>query len=98
MLSNGQKKVVLFPESVGWKNFYHSPAHIIECVSQYVFLIKKKQQQKNKYLRRQEAKKLKKGISVENLTGYDNIFCEFALCTLNLLDRVVNFPWLLIWI
>ena len=27
---------------------------------------------------------------MENLTGYDNIVCEFALCTLNILDRVVN--------
>ena len=33
-------------------------------------------------------------ISVENLTGYDDIVCEFALCTFNLLYRFVNFSWL----
>ena len=27
-------------------------------------------------------------MSVENLTGYDDIVCKFALCTFNLLDRV----------
>ena len=32
---------------------------------------------------------------VENLTGYDDIVSVFALCTFNLLDRVVNFSWLL---
>ena len=35
---------------------------------------------------RQEHKKLKKKISVENLMGYDDIICEFALCNFNLLD------------
>ena len=49
---------------------------------------------------RQKAKETaeEKRISVENLTGYDNILCEFALCTFNLLDRVVNFFWLFILI
>ena len=39
-------------------------------------------------------------ISFANLTEYDDIVCEFALCTFtfNLLDRVVNFSWLFIWI
>ena len=48
--------------------------------------------------RRQKEKetKEKKRVSVENLTGYDDIVCEFALCTFNLLDRVVNFSWLFI--
>ena len=47
---------------------------------------------------RQKAKETKEEhrISVENLTGCDDIVCEFALCTLNLLDRVVNFIWLFI--
>ena len=31
---------------------------------------------------------------MKNLTGYNNIVCEFALCTIDLLDRVVNFSWL----
>ena len=46
----------------------------------------------------QKAKETKeeKRISVENLTGYDDIVREFALCTFNLLDRVVNFSWLFI--
>ena len=34
-------------------------------------------------------------MSVENVRGYDNFVCEFALCTFNFLDRVVNFSWLL---
>ena len=42
--------------------------------------------------------KEEKRISAENLTGYDDIVCEFALCTFNLLDRVANFVWLFIGI
>ena len=45
-----------------------------------------------------KKKRTEKGIPVENLTGYDDIVCEFAMCTFNLLDRVLNFSWLLIWI
>ena len=37
-----------------------------------------------------------KGISVENLTGYDDIVCKFHMCTFNLLDRVVSFSCLFI--
>ena len=48
----------------------------------------------------QEDKKQKKlkvtGVSIENLTGYDEIVCEFALCTFNLLDRAVNLSSLFI--
>ena len=58
------------------KNFYHSPACIAQCPLEYIFLIKKN----NIETRRQKAKGGKR-ISVENLTGYDNIVCEFALCT-----------------
>ena len=35
---------------------------------------------------------------MENLTGYDNIVCKFALCIFNLLNWVVNFSRLFIWI
>ena len=37
-------------------------------------------------------------ISVEILTGCDDTVCEFALCTFNVIDRVVNFSWLFVWI
>ena len=30
-----------------------------------------------------------------NVTEYDDFVCEFALCTFNLLDQVVNISWLL---
>ena len=35
------KIVVLFPEIGRVKKFYHSLAHIVECVSEYIFLIPK---------------------------------------------------------
>ena len=35
-------------------------------------------------------------LSVENLTGYDDIVCDFALGTFNLLDRIASFSWLFI--
>ena len=64
----------------------------MECVSGYIFLILKK------ITKRQKAKetKEKKRIYVENLTGYDDIVCEFALYTCKFLDRVVNFSGLFI--
>ena len=74
---------------------------IAKCVPKYIFLNKKKTKKKNKQTRRQKkANKTKeeKWISVENLMGYDDIICEFALCTFNLLDQVMNFSWLFIWI
>ena len=40
--------------------------------------------------------KILRRISPENLTGYNDIACIFALCTFNLFDRDVNFSWLLI--
>ena len=40
-----------------------------------------------------EGPKEKKRISVEKLRGYDDIVCEFALCTFNLLRRIVNSYW-----
>ena len=49
-------------------------------------------------MRQKKAKETKeeKITFVENLTGYDDISCEFALSTFNLLDRVVNFSWVFI--
>ena len=53
------------------------------CIRIYIFNFKKEKQDKK------EAKDTKeeKRIPVENLTGYDDIVFEFALCTFNLLDR-----------
>ena len=72
---------------------------LAKCVPKYIFLTKKKTKKKHKQTRRQKkANKTKeeKRISVENLMGYDDIICEFALCTFNLLDQVMNFSWLFI--
>ena len=65
---------------------YHSPARIVECLLEYIFLIsyKKKQTTATRKKKPKETKEEKR-ISVQNLTGYDNIVCEFALCTFNLL-------------
>ena len=76
------------------KIFLSPPARIVKCVSEYTCLISiinkaKRQEKANETIE-------EKGLSVENLTGYDDIVCEFALCTFNLLDRVVNFSWLFI--
>ena len=88
------KIVVLFPEIGRVKKFYHSLAHIVECVSEYIFLIPKKKKNNNntsnnnnnksKITRRQKEKKTKREerISVENLMVYDDIVCEFAMSTL----------------
>ena len=53
----------------------------IECVSEYIILIFLKEKHNKKTKKAKEAKE-EKVVSVENLTGYDEIFCEFALCTL----------------
>ena len=65
------------------------------CIRIYIFNLKKT---KPKIARRQKAKETKesKKRSVENLTEYNDIVCEFALCTINLFDRVVNFSWFFI--
>ena len=80
------KIVVLFPEIGRVKKFYHSLAHIVECVSEYIFLIpkeeeKKKQQQQqqqqqiknNKKAKRKKTKREER-ISVEMV--HDNIVCN----------------------
>ena len=61
--SLGQKKEVLFPE-IGWVDFfYHSPARIVECLSEYIFLISNKtKKQNNKKSKRNERRK-------ENICG-----------------------------
>ena len=48
---------------------------VVKCVSGYMFLISKKKKKTHTHPRRQKAKETKeeKRISVENLTGYDNI-------------------------
>ena len=63
---------------------------MVEYVTEYIFSIWKKKQQKD----RRKAKEIKeeKWIFMENLTVYDGIVCEFAF---NLFDRGVNFSWLL---
>ena len=60
----------------------------------YIFDLKKT----TNITRRQIAKETKEEMRtyVENLTEYDDIVCEFPLCTFNLLDQVVNFSCLFI--
>ena len=79
----------MFPET-GWVKFFLSLIR-----PQNIYFQFKKQ---NKKTRRQKAKGTKEAkiISVENLTGYNDIVCEFAPCAFNLPDRVVNFLWLFI--
>ena len=60
------------------------------CIRIYIFNKKKQGQKKAKETKEENR------ISGENLTGYDHIVCEFALCTFNLLARVVNFSLLFI--
>ena len=58
-------KIVLFPEIHRVSFFYHSPACIVECVSEYIFLISKKQKNKTKTIQnkaKQEAKKRQKKL------------------------------------
>ena len=50
------------------------------CIEIYTFIFfKEKHDKKTKKAKETKEEKV---ISVENLTGYDEIFCEFALCTL----------------
>ena len=93
--NQAKKEVVLSPKISRVNFFYQLPARIIEYVSEYIFLIKKKykkektkkqqNKQRNKQTRRWKAKETKedKRISVKDLTGYDYIVREFALCTFN---------------
>ena len=50
----------------------------------YIFNLKqknKKKQQTHKKTKKAQETKEEKRISLENLTGYDDIVCELALCT-----------------
>ena len=49
--------MILFPESSGWKVFYHLSAHIVECVSEYKFFCFKKI---HKHPHEQKVKETKK--------------------------------------
>ena len=60
------------------------------CIRIYIFNFKTKTKKENKKTKKAKETKKEKRISDENLTGYDDVVCEFALCTFNLLDRVVN--------
>ena len=89
------KKKVLFSE-IGRERISLSftRPHSQMCIRIYIFnfnnySIKRKKRKKVKQLK-------KKTISVESLTRYNDIVCEFALCTFNILDRGVNFSWLFI--
>ena len=55
-----------------------------------MFNSKKKKRQRQRQRQRQKVHETKKvkGISEENLTGFDDIMCEFVLCTFNLHYRV----------
>ena len=61
------------------------------CIRTF-FLSKKEKTHKEKA---KEAKEEKR-ISLENLMEYDDIVCEFALCTFNVCDGVMNFSWLFV--
>ena len=54
------QKVVLFRKSARWKKFYDSPARIVKCVSEYIFLISKNIKQKKASKNRKRQNKLKK--------------------------------------
>ena len=60
------------------------------CIRIYT-LTKKPPKNPKKQTRRQKEKEAMEGnrISVENLTGYDDIVCKFAPCPFNLIYRVV---------
>ena len=76
-----QKKVLLVSGNRPGEKFFitHLPAESNVYQNQYFCFFKKK-------TRRQKAKETKeeKRICLENLTGYDDIVCEVALCIFNL--------------
>ena len=79
----GQKKVVLFLEKGRMKKILlPTRPHSRMCIN--MFLISKKKTKKQEDKKAKETKEEKR-ISLENLTGYDHIVCEFALCTFNVL-------------
>ena len=53
------KKVVLFPK-IGWVNFfYHSPARIVKCISEYTFFIWRNIKQTNKQTNKKQKNQKK---------------------------------------
>ena len=68
MITLQAKKVVLFPEIDRVKNFYHSLARIVECASEYQFLITKNKlaTTKNKNTKKAKETKGEKRISPKN--------------------------------
>ena len=62
------------------------------CIRIYIFSFKKKK--KKKKTKKSKKLKKKKGISVENLTEFDEIVCEFDLCTFkaNVKKVFVSYP------
>ena len=80
--------------------FYHLPTHIVECVSHIIFAPniktdthkqKAKETKENRKIKETKEEKEEENdvlafstVSVENLTGYDYIVCEFALCNFNI--------------
>ena len=94
------KKVVLFPEIGRVKIFLSltSPPSRV-CIRIYIFCFKQKNIHRNKTKETKENRKTKETkeetekvnvvytTSVENLTWYDDIVWQFALCTFKLYDQ-----------
>ena len=78
------KKVVLFPD-IGRVKIFLSliRPHCQMCIRIYIFNFTKTKRQNKKTKKAKETKEENR-ISLENLTGYDDIVCEFALCTFSL--------------
>ena len=77
----GQKKIYLFPEIGRLKTFLSvNCSHSRMSIGRYNFNLKKQKQEDKKKKKAKESNK-KKRISTENLPGYNDIVCEFALCT-----------------
>ena len=106
------KKEFCFWRLVALKFFDHLPTGIVEYVFEYIFLVskknthtskkqtkeKKKEKQKKPKQKRRKKMLLLWTVSVESLTGHYDFACKFTLCASNLLELLVNFSWLFIWI
>ena len=62
--------MILFPESSGWKVFYHLSAHIVECISEYNFFCFKKIY---KHPHEQKVKETKEEMKKENFAVVNSI-------------------------
>ena len=102
------KKEFCFWWLVALKFFDHLPTRIVEYVFEYKFLVSKKNTHTSKKQTKEKKKKPKQKrrkkmlllwtVSVESLTGHYDFACKFTLCASNLLELLVNFSWLFIWI